>query len=307
MKQKAIQFLSGLKLFSDPQLRAVGVHCFAVLISYIAIGILMIKMAGIGMLSALLILSLVNILLGTLHVRALYQNHEWAQRDAMVYELLFTLGLNLLAMISFIICMLVGGMIDLPVLFLASMMLFTMPYCIDRAFYLREQIPDKIMPWLEIKNLHAARGEMSFARSKQGIRWTFKKEGGLVQDLPDKAIGISGIDQLMDRSFGAVFKAFLLFHNVNLNPTTSICVEYTIGKEKKKQAHRWLFYHRRYWFSPLRLIDPNLSLKDNGLRFRKWKGTNSKGEVLKIRNATIYVVREPVVVEPKEGQLTSDE
>jgi len=253
------------------------------LILYFSLGITLvlglafiIKMIGVGNFSYLsLAVGMLGV--GSLHVWLMSRFFEWER--PVSHKSLFTLT---------------GGVISIIVLFLffKNTVNFSNYYCLTALafgiphFYLTtiEQIlsiPIKMYKPCTIRNFDDIdRGEITFEENQRGLIWEFQTKDNMTRDLslPKEPVRMFAPTQVFQMPFKKLFKASVLFHNVRLKPESPIQI-FDELESGEKVAYEWYFMHRPVPYLPLKYIDPDKTVAQNGLKFSKRK-TNYGREIL---------------------------
>jgi len=230
--------------------------------------------------------------LGSLHVWLMSHFFEWDRK--VLHKSLFTLA---------------GGLVSVIVLFLflKNSYGFSNFYCLTALafglphFYLTaiEQIlsiPIKMYKACTIRNFDDIdRGEITFEENERGLIWDFQTKDNMTKDLslPKEPVRMFAPTQVFQMPFKKLFKASVLFHNVRLKPESPIQVfeELVSGK---KVPYEWYFMHRPIPYLPLKYIDPDKTVAQNGLKFTKRK-TNYGREILAPEIMVIRQKRKEIV------------
>lgn len=202
----------------------------------------------------LLIQQVLFFLLGVLYVWLFYKFNKWAERDGFLHEFMYTLGLNILMFVALYIGFGYFNSNGYLPFVLSSTIMFSLPFLIDKTFTYSLVIPN-----LQYKEWYYPLGsEIEFPeevdeRMQVVIKIELHKNATSDEKICDNAFAPLRLD------FGTFFTYFSFDHNEKY-PGNKIAPR---NEEGKPQA--WLFYKKRKWWQAKHMIDPMLTINENGI------------------------------------------
>lgn len=224
-------------------------------------------LAGIGSLPSSLgfsyfILFLGVVGLGVLHIWLMHRFFEWD--DPYQQKLLFSLAVAAVGLIVFFLFFKSGVR---PYSFLS--LGFLLPMLFQAATEHIDAIPAKLFKSYRITSFDDVdRSGTNFEENKYGLMWIF--EGDDDENLPEQAVKMFAPKQVFDMPFKTLFKAALLFHNVRIDEENPINI-FFLNEVGEKEPYDWYFMHSPGMISGQKYIDPDKTVQQNGLNFKKRK------------------------------------
>jgi len=193
-------------------------------------------------------------LLGTLYVWLFYKFNKWAEREGFLHEFLYTLGLNILVFIALYIGYGYFNTNGYMPYILSSSIMFSLPFLIDKTFTY-----SLIIPNLHYKEWYYPLGaEIEFPdevdeRMQVVIKIELQKSATSTDIISDNAFAPLRLD------FGTFFTYFSFDHNEKY-PGNKI-----VPRDEEGKPQAWLFYKKRKWWQKKHMIDPALTINENGI------------------------------------------
>lgn len=218
--------------------------------------------------------------LGIFHIWLMYRYFEWD--DPYRQKIIFTL---VVAVTGIVVFLLFFANSNLPYSFIP--LGFSIPLFFQAATENIDAIPPKFFKSYRITTFDDVdRERINFTGSK-GLMWIFSGENP--GDLPTLPVRMFAPEQVYEMRFNTLFKASVLFYNVRINEEIPIHIfkENEVGD---REAYEWYFTYNAGFLSGTKFIDPDKTLPQNGLRFKKEKTSNG-GEIQALK---IFVTRRSV-------------
>lgn len=198
----------------------------------------------------------VFLLLGILHVWAIFSLLKWTSRESFLHEMVFTLFEAILGMTAYTFVFDRFKPEEYPVIFSASVIVFVIPFFVLKTFDFMLAIPG-----LEYKKYYLPVGKTIEIPEELDMEKAISIKF-LIQishDMPYDEIKahVPSVRQL----FGEYFPVAVADHN-DRNPGHRID-----GYDKTRKPQGWLFYFppQRWWQSK-RFIDSDLTVAENGIK-----------------------------------------
>lgn len=215
---------------------------------------------------------------GVLHVWLMTRFFEWDR--PLLQKSLFTLSVGFIAMSVLFFFFKFGGN-GFNNLYVIAGTAVCLPHFYLVAVEQILEIPEKKFKAYTIQNFDDIdRGEITFEENERGLIWKFETKNTMTSDLslPTEPVRMFAPMQVFQMPFKKLFKASILFHNVRLKPEKPIQV-FKDDSTGRKDPYEWFFMHRPFPYGPLRYIDPDKTVAQNGIKFTRRK-TNYGKEIL---------------------------
>jgi len=200
---------------------------------------------------AYLVLMISFLLLGVIHVWCMYSNFDWAGKNDLSAELLFSIMISFFMLAGFIATSYFLTRNFMP-LFTGSMMLFFVPLLLHRAFIYASVIPEKdYKKWLYPDKPVIADMDNIDLSNFAIITFIFSKKDG------DHARSNFQSKAPYPIRLGDLFYFFIQEWN-HKNPGSTI--QYL---DENNRTFGWYFYTRKSWWRPKKYLDADHTIREN--------------------------------------------
>ncbi len=238
------------------------------------------------------------LLAGVAHVWLLIKYFEWDQPN--LQKSIFTMVTGVLAISVWFLLLKNVGKSNTYLLSSLVGIAFMLPHFFHMAVTTILEIPDKVFRPYNIQTLEDVDRTIPFIENEKGLLLNFRdRDEAAVNPLPEEAVRLFAPPGVNEMPFKKLFKACILFHNVQINSENPI----PIFDNENNQYYNWYFLHKPHFFSGLKYIDPDLTVVENKIKFKKKKTSYGKY----IHAAEIFIRRESIAQEPTQVSLEETE
>jgi len=218
-------------------------------------GISLLSFSEVKATSLYLMIHAVCILLGVLHSYAMYKLLEWSEKDSFLPELFFTLLIEAFGIIGFVVVSHFILSLNLTLLQSTAFFSFLLPLLVQKAYLFDLLIPDR-----EFKKWHFPEEIKVMEKDIHEhllINLVISKKNGSNEN------SIFTIRAPLHQNLGDVFCYFINGYNRQQEVNNEI---QELDKDVDERLLGWLFYTKSRISGRKTYIDPDRSVKINGLK-----------------------------------------
>lgn len=237
---------------ADPSKKRVIFYCIISLILGGVVGLTSF-LARTNPNQAFLFALLAFLVLGVLHVWAMYSLFSWAGKGAFSSEVWFSVLIAFFMLIGFAVCYFIFNR-DYTLMFIASVLVFPLPLLIHWTFNFAISIPPKeYKQWFYPEKQVVADMENMDVNNFAVITFIFSKKDG------DKVMSNFQIKAPYQLRFGDLFYFFIQEWN-HKNPSSTI--QYMT---ETNQPFGWYFYVKKSWWKASKFMDADFTIRENNI------------------------------------------
>ncbi len=198
------------------------------------------------------------VVLGIIHVATLYRLNSWSEQESLWHELVFTLYITMLGALAFVVVFNHFNKQGYALLFTSSFILFLVPFLVVKCFDFMLMIPEEVYPmWY----FPSGEVDLEIPEDAMDDESIIVVEFQMARALDENAELIKSRSKLpLKLEFGRFFPIFLDQYN-DRNAGTQI--EFL---DENKQPYGWNFYIKPKWYQSARYINPDITIRENGVR-----------------------------------------
>jgi len=198
------------------------------------------------------------LVLGIIHVIALYRLNSWSAQDSLWQELVFTLYINMLGALIFLLVFSKLNKQGYALLFTTSFIFFLIPFLVVKCFDFMLNIPDEVYPmWY----FPAGEVDLEIPEDVMDDESIIVVEFQMAQSVDENSEMVKSRSKLpLKLEFGRFFPIFLDQFN-DRNPGSQIAF-----LDADKQPYGWNFYIKPKWYQTANYINPELTIRENGVK-----------------------------------------
>lgn len=195
---------------------------------------------------------------GLIHALSLYRLNSWSQQESFWHEFVFTMYVTMLGALAFVLVFAHFDKHGYGLLYASAFIFFLLPFMVAKSFDYMLLIPEDVYPmWY----FPAGEIDLDIPEDVMDDESIIVVEFQMAKSTAEDAEIIKSRSKLpLKLEFGRFFPIFLDQYN-DRNAGTQI--EF---KDAAKQHYGWNFYIKRKWYQSPIYINPELTIRENGVR-----------------------------------------